>query len=71
VIKGAPILYGVTIPSNAKHSNDAIEFIKFMLNEDGKNIIDECGQNPIYLAYADDPARVPPELKEFVRELPG
>ncbi len=71
VIKGAPILYGVTIPSNAKHPSDAIEFIKFMLSEDGRNIIEECGQNPIYPAYTDDPARVPPELKEFVQELPG
>ena len=71
VIKGAPILYGVTIPSNAKHPSDAIEFIKFMLSEDGRNIIEECGQNPIYPAYTDELARVPPELKEFVQELPG
>ena len=71
VIKGAPILYGVTIPSNAKHPSDAIEFIKFMLSEDGRKIINECGQNPICPAYTDDPARVPPELKEFVKELPG
>jgi len=71
VIKGAPILYGVTIPSNAKHPSDAIEFIKFMLSEDGRNIIDECGQNPIYPAYTDELARVPLELKEFVKELPG
>jgi len=71
VIKGAPILYGVTIPSNAEHPSDAIEFIKFMLSEDGRNIIEECGQNPIYPAYTDDLTRIPPELKEFVQELPG
>ena len=71
VIKGAPILYGVTIPSNAKHPSDAIKFIKFMLSKDGRNIIEECGQNPIYRVYTDDPARVPPELKEFVQELSG
>jgi len=71
VIKGAPILYGVTIPSNVEHPSDAIEFIKFMLSEDGRNIIDECGQNPIYPAYTDDLTRIPPELKEFVQELPG
>jgi len=70
VIKSAPILYGVTIPSNAKHPSDAIELIKFVLSEDGRNIIDECGQNPIYPAYTDDLARAPPELKEFVQELP-
>ena len=70
VIKGAPILYGVTIPNNAKHPSDAIEFIKFILSEDGRKIINECGQNPIYPAYTDELARVPPELKEFVKELP-
>lgn len=71
VIAGAPILYGVTIPKNAEHASEAADFIKFMLSQEGRNIIEECGQNSIYPAYTDDTARVPQELKEFIQHLPG
>lgn len=71
VIKGATILYAVTIPNNAEYVNDAIDFIKFMLSEEGRNIILQCGQNPIFPAYTDNLERLPQELREFCQELPG
>lgn len=71
VIAGAPILYGVTIPKNAEHSSEAMDFVKLMLSHDGRNMIEECGQNSIYPAYTDDTARVPSELREFVQQLSG
>jgi len=70
VITGAPILYGVTIPKNAQHVSEAMDFIKLMLSQDGRNMIEECGQNSMYPAYTDDAARVPSELEELVKELP-
>jgi molybdate/tungstate transport system substrate-binding protein len=70
VIIGAPILYGVTIPKNAEHISEAIDFIKLMLSQEGRNIVEECGQNSIYPAYTDDLARVPLELSEFAQQLP-
>ncbi|MDI6905545.1 MAG: tungstate ABC transporter substrate-binding protein WtpA [Candidatus Bathyarchaeia archaeon] len=69
VITGAPILYGVTIPKNAEHESEAVDFVKFMLSQDGRNIIEECGQNSMYPAYTDDVSRVPSELREFVQQL--
>lgn len=71
IIAGAPILYGVTIPQNAEHTADAKNFIKFLLSEDGRNIIRECGQNAIYPAYTDDVSRVPSELRDLVKQLRG
>lgn len=71
IIPGAPILYGVTIPKNAEHATDAKNFIKFLLSEDGRNIIKECGQNSMYPAYTDDPSRVPSELRDLVKQLQG
>ena len=71
VISGAPILYGVTIPKNAEHVDEAVDFIKFMLSKDGRDIITECGQNPISpKAYTDDVSRIPQELKDYVKPLP-
>jgi len=69
-ITGAPILYGVTIPKNAEHVDQATDFIKFMLDQEGRNIIEECGQNSMYPAYTDDVTKVPSELREFVQQLP-
>lgn len=68
-IIGAPILYGVTIPRNAEHTSEPIDFIKLMLSQEGRNIVKEHGQNSIYPAYTDDLARVPSELREFVQQL--
>lgn len=70
VITGAPILYGVTIPKNAQHVSEAMDFIKLLLSQDGRTMIEGCGQNSMYPAYTDDAARVPSELKELVKELP-
>ena len=71
LIAGAPILYGVTIPKNARNVDDAIAFIRFMLSEGGRRIIEECGQNAIYPAYTDDPSKIPSELRGYVQGLPG
>ncbi len=60
----APIAYGITILSNAKHYNAAINFIKVLLSNEGREIFKECGQ-PILtkpLAYGN----VPEVLKSYV-----
>ncbi len=42
-IRMAPIVYGLTIPSNAPHPKLAREFILFLLHE-GPRVFSECGQ---------------------------
>lgn len=69
IVKGAPILYGLTIPKNAKNPSLALEFVKFMLSENGRKIMKESGQDVLFPAYCDNILNVPDKLKEFVKEL--
>lgn len=62
---GAPIVYGVTIPTNAPHPQLAIEFVRFLLGPTGQAIMNESGQPPIVSAVvatgSDDlPAQLTP-----------
>ncbi|RKY05526.1 tungstate ABC transporter substrate-binding protein WtpA [Candidatus Poribacteria bacterium] len=67
VIKGSPIVYGVTIPKGAPHYDLAVDFLKLMLSEEGKRIMDENGQPPIDPPLAVGVRNMPPELRELVR----
>lgn len=66
--KGAPIIYGVTIPKNAPNKKTATDFLKFMLSEQGLSIIKESGQKPIVPARTDTYNQLPAELKKFAKE---
>jgi molybdate/tungstate transport system substrate-binding protein len=44
---GAPILYAFTIPQTAENKKAAIAFIKLLLSEKGKNIMENCGHTPL------------------------
>lgn len=50
VKKGAPMVYGITIPQNANSPIDktgAKLFVRFVLSKDGQKIMKECGQGVI------------------------
>lgn len=51
-IKGAPIVYGVTIPKNSPHPDLAIAFVKMLLEQSGLAVIKNAGQEPIVPAHA-------------------
>jgi len=59
-----PIVYGVTVPSNAPHPELAKEFVELIISEQGQEIFTELGQPPIV------PARgygeVPSALEDLV-----
>lgn len=40
--KGKPILYGITVPSNSQNQEIASEFEKFLISEEGLNIMEEA-----------------------------
>lgn len=58
-----PVVYGVTIPTNAEHSEMALEFVKMLVGEEGQAIMDAQGQPPIVPANAF--GDVPAELANF------
>ena len=51
-VAGAPIVYGVTIPSTAENIEGAKEFIKLLLSDTGRKVFEEHGQpfleKPLY-----------------------
>ncbi len=66
VIAGKPIVYGVTIPKGAEHPERAVEFVKLLLGDEGREILENLGQPPIVPAVASDPSKLPEELRPLV-----
>lgn len=65
-LTGAPIVYGLTIPTNAPHPELAIAFVEFILSSDGQAIMENCGQPAIVPAVASDSEKVPEELRDYI-----
>jgi len=67
---GAPIVYGITIPSVAENHEGAMDFIRFFLTpEKGGGILEENGQNvlpPQRVKFFD---QIPDELQKFALPL--
>ena len=63
-ILAKPIVYGVAIPKNAEHKKLAIEFLRFMLGEEGRKIFEKDHQSflPKPIAYGS----VPKEIAEVI-----
>ncbi len=66
VVTGSPIVYGVTIPKNAKNPELAAEFVKLLLDEPGQQIFIENGQPPIIPAIAEGKDSMPEEVQALV-----
>jgi molybdate/tungstate transport system substrate-binding protein len=67
VQKGAPIVYGVTIPSNFPNQQLAIAWIDVLLSEKGTAIFEAQGQPPVVPAIASDKTKIPEELVKYVK----
>ncbi len=68
---GKPIVYGVTMPTNAPHPQLALEFVKFLLSAEGQVILQGQGQPPIIPPVTDDVENLPDELKMLVESAAG
>jgi len=66
-VKGAPIVYGVTIPNNFPSQELAIAWVDFLLSEKGQAIMEASGQPPIKPAGTNDVSKLPAVLKKHVR----
>ena len=62
-ITAKPIVYGMTVPTNAPHKKEAIEFVKFVLEH--PEVLENNGQPVISPAVAK--GNVPEELKDLVK----
>ena len=53
VQRGKPIVYGITILKNAPNPSLARSFVAFVLSEEGRKTLEECGQEPIVPAVGE------------------
>jgi len=67
IVTGSPIVYGVTIPKNAKNPKRAAEFVKLLLDKPGQQIFIKNGQPPIVPAIAEGKDKMPEELQGLVK----
>jgi len=70
-LTAGPIVYAVTIPSNAPHREWAIKYLQFLLGPAGQKAIAANGFGSIGPAYASDIAKLPAELKSATVRWPG
>ncbi|MBN1196204.1 MAG: tungstate ABC transporter substrate-binding protein WtpA [Candidatus Aminicenantes bacterium] len=65
-MRGAPMVYGITLPRNAEHPELGEEFIVFLLGKEGRRIMSRNGQPPVLPPRVDHPERLPRKLAELV-----
>jgi len=63
--EGLPIVYGVTIPRNAPHKKEAVEFLRFLLGPGGRRILEDARQ-PVMPPAVDNPANLPAQLRALI-----
>ena len=70
-VTGVPIVYAVTIPNNAAHSDWAQKYLRFLLREFGQSVMEASGFGTITPAYANEMSKVPIDLKPSVTVWPS
>jgi len=65
-ISGKPIVYGVTIPRNAENPGMALQFVKMLLGERGRGIMESHGQRNINPAVCSEKTLLPDAIKSYV-----
>jgi molybdate/tungstate transport system substrate-binding protein len=64
--EGALIIYGITIPGNAPHQQEAIKFLEYLVGPEGQRIFNENYHPPLIPVEVDDINKVPAELRSLL-----
>jgi len=67
-VRGEYINYSMTIPFNAVNMEGAVDFMCFILTEEGTEIFRSNGQNPIIPFSTEQPEKIPAKLLEYLPE---
>lgn len=65
-VRGDYISYSGTVPDRAPQKELALRFFEFMLSDEGRQTLRDCGQEPLVPAMADDEAAVPLSLRRYL-----
>ena len=68
--QGETVYYGLTIPANSPHQDLAIEFVRFIISQEGRNVFQSCWQPVLQPSFTDNPSAVPSELGSIVVREP-
>jgi len=67
--KGAPMVYGITIPTNAPNYELAVKFVQYVLEKNkGMRIMEENGQPSLVPSFSETFKEIPEALKKFAKE---
>jgi molybdate/tungstate transport system substrate-binding protein len=66
--KGAPMVYGITIPKSAASPEWAARFVVFVLGPEGRRIMEANNQPEIVPARVDNFEALPLIVRPFVRD---
>ncbi|MCX6330310.1 MAG: tungstate ABC transporter substrate-binding protein WtpA [Bacteroidia bacterium] len=66
IVRGEYINYSISVLNNAPHKSEAIEFISFLLSNDGMDILRKNGQEPIIPFSTEQPALIPDKLRQYL-----
>ena len=61
VVTGKPVVYGITVPKNARDPKMGLEFVKLVTSSEGQQIFSDLGQPPIVPAVGS--GEVPDEVR--------
>src|SRR5215211_1879510 len=67
-IYGNPIFFSFTIPNTVENIAGAMSFVKFLLSEDGKKILEKVGLSPIKPILQGNTHQLEPEILSLVQE---
>jgi molybdate/tungstate transport system substrate-binding protein len=70
-LKGKPIIYAVTIPTNAEHPAQAARFVAFLLGPEGRAIMAKDGFGTMAKPYAAGVDQMPEGLRDMVVSWPS
>jgi molybdate/tungstate transport system substrate-binding protein len=59
-VRGGAINYAITVPNNAPDKEDAYRFVNLLIGDKGREIMEQCGQPPIYVAVGKLPEEIRP-----------
>jgi molybdate/tungstate transport system substrate-binding protein len=67
-ISGNSIFFSFTIPNTVENIEGAVSFVKFLLSENGKKILEQVGLSPIKPILQGDIHQLKPEILSLVQE---
>ena len=70
-IYGEPVDFSITIPKTVKNMDGAISFVNFVISENGSQLLESQGLNPINITLEGNTDDIPLALKEAIFTVEG